>query len=301
MVTIPERQPVIQPLNKDWCGPYAEAVDMLRLDMIHPVVSGNKWYKLKHNIQYASDNAYTSILTFGGAYSNHLIAAAAAAYTCGVKSIGIIRGDYAQHNLTQTLKDCVAYGMQLSFVSREDYNKKQDVDFLEYLSRKFDNPFIIPEGGANEWGREGSKEIASFIPHHYTHICLSVGTGTTLAGVRVALHAEQECIGYVPMKNGGYLKDEIDKYLEPELRTKYTLFDKWHCGGFGKWNQELISFMNSFYKINHTPLDIVYTAKMMLGLREQLQSGFFSNDVRILCIHTGGLQGNVSVKDELVY
>jgi 1-aminocyclopropane-1-carboxylate deaminase len=191
--------------------------------------------------------------------------------------------------------------MQLEMVSREEYSNKNDTEFLERLSSKFDNPFIIPEGGANEWGREGSAEITEYITNNYTHVCVSVGTGTTLTGIRTVLPSNIQVLGYVPMKGGVYLKEEIDKYIELEKQDDYTLFDDWHSGGFGKWNDELISFMNSFHAINDIPLDIVYTGKMMMGISEQLKSGYFPMNAKILCIHTGGLQGNSSVKHVLSY
>lgn len=288
-------------MNKDWYQSYAVAVDMLRLDKIHPIVSGNKWYKLKQNIRYALDNGYKTILTFGGAYSNHLIATAAVGYQFGIQSIGIVRGTYAEATKTPTLMDCIAYGMQLAFVPREEYARKSEAEYLESLSNKFDNPFIIPEGGANEWGREGSKEIAGYIRDEYTHVCVSVGTGTTLAGIRAALPEHQVILGYAPMKQGVYLKADIDKYIEHDKRDAFSLFADWHCGGFGKWNEELISFMNLFYEANTISLDIVYTAKMMLGIQDQLKSGYFPEGSKVLCIHTGGLQGNISIKDKLVY
>lgn len=301
MAIIPEKEPYIQSLQPRWYQPYVESVDMLRLDAIHPVVSGNKWYKLKHNIQYAIDNGYKSILTFGGAYSNHLIAAAAAAKEYGIHSIGIVRGVHSPDITTDTLKHCQEYGMQLEMVSRDDYNNKNNAAYLEQLSSTYDKPFIIPEGGANEWGREGSAEIAQYISDNYTHACVSVGTGTTLAGIRATLPSNITVLGYVPMKRGIYLKEEIDKYIEQEKQDAYTLFDNWHYGGFGKCNDELIDFMNSFHAINNIPLDMVYTGKMMMGILEQLKSGYFAENARILCIHTGGLQGNSSVKHLLNY
>ncbi|MBS1772310.1 MAG: pyridoxal-phosphate dependent enzyme [Bacteroidetes bacterium] len=301
MAIIPEQEPLIQSLNKDWYQPYVLGIDMLRLDVIHPVVSGNKWYKLKYNIQHAIDGGYSSILTSGGAYSNHLIAAAAAAKQYGIKSIGIIKGTYAQDTLTPTLQQCKDYGMELVFVNHEDYKKIDTDEYHAQLKRDYDNPFIIPVGGANEWGREGCETIAAYISDVYTHICVSVGTGTTLIGIRNALPQKQIVLGYAPMKGGLYLKEEIDKYLHTDKQNAYTLFDDWHCGGFGKWNDELLNFMNSFYAINKVPLDIVYTGKMMSGIQQQLQQGYFSKDSRILCIHTGGLQGNASVKEKLIY
>lgn len=298
MATIPEREPVIQSLNKEWFQQYVEVVDMLRLDVIHPVVSGNKWYKLKYNIQHALDNGYNSIVTFGGAYSNHLTATAYAAKAFNVPVIGFVKGIYAKETLTPTLRECIDNGMQLQFVSNEEYSLKTDAQYLKSLSSKYNDPFIIPEGGANEWGREGSAEIASYIPENYTHVCLSVGTGTTLIGIRNTLAEQQHVLGYVPMKKGLYMQDEINKYL---TNKEVFLFDNWHCGGFGKHNDELITFMNSFYTTNHIPIDFVYTGKMMMGIQEQLRSGYFPEDARILCIHTGGLQGNVSIKEKLIY
>lgn len=301
MATIPEKEPFIQALQPSWYQPYVECVDMLRLDTIHPVVSGNKWYKLKHNIQYAIDNRYKSLLTFGGAYSNHLIATAATAREYGMHCIGIIRGVHSIDTITDTLKDCKEYGMQLEMVSREDYAQKNTPQYIEQLSSAFNQPFIIPEGGANELGRVGSSEITQYIPESYTHVCISVGTGTTLMGIRASLPITTKVFGYTPMKRGSYLKKDIDRHIEQKLHETYTLFDNWHCGGFGKHTKELIDFMNTFYTINQIPLDMVYTAKMMMGIEEQLKSGYYPNEARILCIHTGGLQGNNSVKHLLTY
>lgn len=292
-------EPHIQLLCEDWYKPYVQQVSMLRLDVLHPVISGNKWYKLKYNIEYALNNGYKAVLTFGGAYSNHLIATAAAAKAYGLKSIGIVRGNYAE--LTHTLQDCISYGMELQFVSREDYNRKTDAVWLESIKHQYNAPFIIPEGGANEQGRVGGEDIVAYIPEDITHICVSVGTGTTFAGIRNALPLHKILYGYVPMKGGVYLKDEIPRWLKPEHNTNWQLFDHWHFGGFGKWDTELVNFMKEFYTINQIPLDIVYTGKMMFGIMEQLQSGFFPSNARVCCIHTGGLQGNSSIVHMLQY
>ncbi|MEI8280107.1 MAG: pyridoxal-phosphate dependent enzyme [Bacteroidota bacterium] len=301
MAIINEHQAITQDLHSSWYSPYVAAVDMLRLDMIHPVVSGNKWYKLKHNLQHIRELGYDSLLTFGGAYSNHLVATAAAAYTYGVKAIGIIRGTYSADELTPTLNQCKSFGMKLVFVTREDYNLKENPEWLLSLSEQFNNPYIIPEGGANEWGRVGSEDIAKLISSHYTHVCTAIGSGTTFIGLRNALASTQNVLGFVPMKNGIYLKDEISSHLKDGQNTNWHLFDNWHFGGFGKWKDELIDFMNDFYTINHIPLDIVYTSKMMYGINELIQSGYFPHDARILCVHSGGLQGNVSIQGRLLY
>lgn len=301
MAIIDEGRITIQPLDKAWYRQKAAALDMLRLDLVHPVVSGNKWYKLKHNLRYALDHGYRSVLSFGGAYSNHLAAVAVAAEESGLGSTGIIRGVHAEQSLTPTLAACMASGMQLVFVSREDYTRKNDTPFLEELAARFNHPFIIPEGGANVQGREGAAEIALRIPGHYTHICTAAGTGTTLIGLRNALPVEKTLLGFAPMKGGSYLKETLVQYIHPLQNRNWQLFDDWHLGGFGKWDRALTDFMNTFYHQHGIPLDIVYTAKMMYGIGVLLEQGYFTGDARILCIHSGGLQGNVSAADLLDY
>ena len=271
-------------------------VAILRLDLLHPVISGNKWFKLKQNLSFAQEKGYKKIITFGGAYSNHLIATAAAAKEAGLQSIAIVRGYHAKENLTQTLKDCTIYGMQLQFVTREEYALKNEKDWLKNLSAQYPDAYIIPEGGNNELARKGIEEIALIIPDVYTHITVSVGTGTTFAGLRNAIDEKVRMVGFVPMKNGAYLKNELQ--LE---KGNWELIDDYHFGGFGKWNDELIDFMNEFYRINKIPLDIVYTSKMMYGLQEMIEKNEFDKGARILTIHTGGLQGNIGVADKLVY
>ena len=297
MVTIPDN-PVIQPLNPEWYGAAVQQVDMLRLDAIHPHISGNKWYKLKYNIAYAKENGCTSLLTFGGGYSNHLAATAAAAKAFGIKAIGVIRGVYDK--TTPTLDFCKENGMHLHFIPREEYAHKNDPAWLQSFAGQFGMPYIIPEGGANEQGRKGAEGIAGYIPEAYTHICVSMGTGTTLAGICNGLENIQQTVyGYAPMKGGKYLADELAGVIN--AANRWTIFDEWHFGGFGKHNADLVAFMNSFFEKNNIPLDIVYTGKMMYGVQQQIQAGFFPPEAKILCIHTGGLQGNASVGDKLVY
>lgn len=301
MDIIPDKACPVQSLKTAWYSPYVAHVDILRLDILHPVISGNKWYKLKHNIAHALEYGYNSILTFGGAYSNHLVAAAAVAKAYNIKSIGIVRGLHAKANLTATLQACTGYGMELHFVSREDYDRKTETGWLEQLSLQYNAPFIVPEGGANEWGRAGAAEIAMQIPGHYTHICVSVGSGTTMAGLINALPADKIVYGYVPMKGGSYMYGEIVDVAGAATPINMQVFDDWHFGGFGKWNDELLGFMNGFHKEHEIPLDIIYTGKMMYGLREQIHGRFFPPDASILCIHTGGLQGNALVKEKLIF
>jgi len=299
MGTIDDRNVVVQPLNKFWYGKKVASMDMLRLDLLHPVVSGNKWYKLRLNLLHAVDNGFKTIVTFGGGYSNHLIATACAARMFKLPSVGIVRGRYDV--LTPTLEACIAEGMELIFVSQDDYKNKHEPEWAQNLVAHFDELFIIPEGGANEWGRTGAGLIDRFIDDSYTHIILSVGTGTTLIGLRNKLPDHQQILGFVPMKQGGYLKEYISEHLPFEKDGNWQLFDSWHFGGFGKWNDELIGFMNDFYRENKILLDVVYTSKMMYGMKQMLEQNEFNTCDKVLCIHTGGLQGNASVRGGLVY
>jgi 1-aminocyclopropane-1-carboxylate deaminase len=297
MDIIDERLAVIQPISKFWYQNKVAALDMLRLDLLHPVVSGNKWFKLRLNIAHALDHGFKTIVTTGGGYSNHLIATAFAAKKFGIRSVGIVRGKYDL--LTPTLKACAEEGMELIFVTQEDYKNKHEPEWAKNIVAHFDEIFLIPEGGANEWGRTGAGLLNRFINDDYTHIALSVGSGTTLIGIRNKIKEEQQIMGFAPMKKGAYLEKHVVEHIHPDKNKNWQLYDEWHFGGFGKWTGELLQFMNDFYKDNKIPLDVVYTSKMMYGVRAMLQDNFFSSSDRLLCIHTGGLQGNVSVRSEL--
>lgn len=299
MVTIPDRLPFIQSIRPSWYQYKVAELAMLRLDVVHPEISGNKWYKLKENVRHCLANNYNSILTFGGAYSNHLAATAACAEYFNLNSIGIVKGKYVSENLTPTLLKCRSLGMQLEFVSNEEYRKKADELYFKELKEKYNNPFVIPEGGSNDLGRQGAASIVGYIPSGYTHVALSVGTGTTLVGIVNNIQGGIKVLGYAPMKGGGYLNDELSGLISSGIN--YRIVSSAQTAGFGKWNDELISFMNDFYMSNNIPLDVVYTAKMMYFLKEQLEDGMFSGSDKILCIHTGGLQGNNSVAHKLVY
>lgn len=293
MGIIDERKAIIQPIRKAWYQGKVASIDMLRLDLLHPVISGNKWYKLRLNLAYAVDHGFKTIVTFGGAFSNHLVATACAAKQFGLASVGIVRGH--QDHLTPTLQQCRDYGMELLFVTREDYRNRHQPLWAENLAAHFDEILIIPEGGANERGRKGAELITRFISQDYTHIATAVGTGTTIAGLRQKLPAHQHMLGFVPIKDTTEQQHYIIEHISEDKRDSFTLIPDNHFGGFGKWNDTLISFMNDFYRNTTIPLDIVYTSKMMYNLRELLDQNYFSAHERILCIHSGGLQGNASV------
>ncbi|MBL7712131.1 MAG: pyridoxal-phosphate dependent enzyme [Chitinophagaceae bacterium] len=265
-------------------------VNMLRLDRMHPFISGNKWFKLCYNIEDAIRSGKQSILSFGGAYSNHLIALAAAAYARGLSSIGLVRGEEAVHN--SVLAQCQAYGMQLHYLSRAHYAAKEDAGFLAELEQHFPEALIVPEGGANEAGERGAAEIAGYIDRPFSHVALSVGTGTSFIGLRRALPDVQQLLGFAPMKGGAYLAGTIKAKLQGLPENNWQVYDRFHFGGFGKISAEVSTFMARFYEQYGVELDRVYTAKMMLGIRQLINEGAFPEGAQILCIHTGGLTGN---------
>lgn len=267
---------------------------MLRLDTIHPLVSGNKWFKLKKNIQAAQAAHAEALLTFGGAYSNHLLATAAAAQAAGMASIGIVRGQPGPGTWSDTLKDCHSLGMDLVFASREIYSRKYDDTYLAQLKEQYPRAWIIPEGGNNEAGRAGAAAITTYLPEDSTHVAVAIGTGTTFSGIRETLDPRIALLGFPAMKGGAYLEPELKQCLSG-TRDNWQLCTDYHFGGFARHTETLITFMNMFYDRYQVPLDFVYTAKMMYGITEMIRNGIFPPGSHIIGIHTGGLQGNRSL------
>lgn len=273
---------------------------ILRLDKIHPEISGNKWFKLKENIKAAIELQHDSILTFGGAYSNHLAAASAAAHRFGLKSIGIVRGLHGDAQSSHTISFCRGKGMHIEFVSREVYQLKYDDAYLAALSAQYNQPYMIPEGGNNQAGRIGCMSIVPHIPQSATHVAISLGTGTTFCGVANALHNDVNLLGFPVMKGGNYLLEEVKPFINnPGL--SYSLNDLYHFGGFAKNTPILIDFMNDFYLKHNIRLDFVYTAKMMYGVFDLIAKGYFPENTHLIAIHTGGLQGNLSLGSKIIF
>ncbi len=269
-------------------------VVVFRLDQVHSEVSGNKFFKLKYNLEEAKRQEKSVILTFGGAFSNHIYATSSAAHLYGFQSIGIIRGEDADLN-NPTLAHAAKMGMQLHFVDRESYRKKNSPAFLQSLKDKFGDFYLIPEGGTNELAIQGTKEILSRVDFDFTHTCISIGTGGTFTGLAASIKSHQKLIGFSSLK-GEFIHQEIAYLREtnkiqpkglPEIKTEY------HFGGYGKHKPELIDFMGWFYKEFEIPLDFIYTGKMVFGVWDLIGKDHFSRGSRILLIHTGGLQGNV--------
>lgn len=276
-------------------------VDVLRLDLIHPVISGNKWFKLKEYLKEAQLLNKKIILTFGGAYSNHIVATAAAAKKNELESIGIIRGEKPTV-LSHTLKDAMNFGMNLFFVSRTAY-KEKIIPPEVFAHFKEEEIYIVNEGGYGAKGVEGAKTIlrlADFSSH--THILDVVGTGTTIAGLIESSYRHQSVIGISSMKNNFSLQYETEKFLSEQNKQRLTLIHDYHFGGYAKYTQELIDFMNEWFKQTSIPSDFVYTGKLFFAVKDLIQKNYFPPESKLLVIHSGGLQGNLSLpKGTLIF
>jgi 1-aminocyclopropane-1-carboxylate deaminase len=275
--------------------------DVLRLDQLHPQISGNKWFKLKNYLEDAAVRQKSVILSFGGAFSNHILATAAAAKRAGFKSIGIIRGERPPM-LSPTLDEATSLGMQLFFISREAYRNKEIPQRVYEVFSEADI-YVISEGGFGTKGKQGAGEILNIADTTgYTHILSAVGTGTTLAGLAAAARKEQQVVGISVLKNHFSLEDEINTLLTPAEADKVCLIHDYHFGGYAKFNSLLISFMNSFYRATAIPTDFVYTAKLFFAANELIERRYFPVNARLLIIHSGGLQGNRSLsKGTLIF
>ncbi len=271
------------------------SVAVLRLDKIHAVVSGNKLFKLHYFLKDALFSNHKTILTFGGAYSNHLVATAFACQAYGLKSIGIVRGDKTPQ-LSTSLLQCISYGMHLKFIPHDIYSKKEDEHFLNELIREFGNCIVIPEGGFHPKGAKGASLILKLIKeNNFTHICTATGSATTLAGL--LLGAENQKIISVPVLKGMKdISERIDFLCDFSInKDQLEIFDDYHFGGYAKKTSELISFINYLWQQHQLPTDFVYTAKLFFAIFDKIKSDYFNKESNILCLHTGGLQGNDSL------
>ncbi len=298
--------PPLQQINSEIARHAGVELYMLRLDLMHPWVNGNKWFKLKYNLLEAKEKNFTTLLTFGGAYSNHIYATAAAGNLFGFRTIGVIRGE-ERLPLNATLSFAVKQGMQLVYLNREMYRQRNTPALEEYLRQSFGDVFIIPEGGSNLNGVRGCTEIVGGAAIAFDRICVACGTATTLAGIALSLHKGQRAIAFPVLKNGAFLVQEIESlltnYLASDLPTPYNSPASWelvcdyHFGGYAKVNDELLLFSQQFTQEHGVPLDYVYTAKMFYGVMDLLKQGFFAKGDRLLLVHTGGLQGNAGIEE----
>ncbi|TRX20644.1 1-aminocyclopropane-1-carboxylate deaminase/D-cysteine desulfhydrase [Flavobacterium franklandianum] len=268
-----------------------------REDLIHPFISGNKFRKLKYNLVQAKAENHHTLLTFGGAFSNHIAASAFAGKENGLKTIGIIRGDELESKIQDnpTLKFAQECGMKFKFVTREDYRHKTESPFIENLKNEFGDFYYVPEGGTNEFAVQGCEEILFKEDAEYDFICCAVGTGGTVSGLINSSLPHQKVLGFPALK-GDFLKEEIRKFVHKE---NWELITDYHFGGYGKVNPELIAFVNQFYVEDQVPLDPIYTGKMVFGVIDLIDKNYFPENSKILLIHTGGIQGNAGMNLKL--
>ena len=264
----------------------------LRLDKIHPVISGNKWFKLKYHLDYFNAGNYSGIISFGGAWSNHIVATACICYLKKIKCTGIIRGERPEE-YSNTLLEAANYEMDLKFISRKTYAQKNSNEFLEWIKKEIPGHYIIPEGGAGKEGEKGAGEILQYADEKsYTHIACAVGTGTMFNGIRESASADQKILGVVALK-GWEVENE---------KNNTKMFLDYHFGGYAKYNPTLINFMNEFFRLTNIPTDIVYTGKLVFALFDLIKKDHFPQGSKILMIHSGGLQGNASLqKGSLIF
>lgn len=277
-----------------------------REDLLHPHISGNKFRKLKYNLQEARKQKKKKILTFGGAFSNHISATAAAGMEFGFSTVGVIRGEELGKDLKKTLSEnptlqfAASCGMELFFISRERY-RELSRDFqnpkmiLEELQEKFGDFYLLPEGGTNKLAIKGCEEILSQKDQSFDYICCPVGTGGTMSGIINASSNHQKVLGFSALK-GDFLKEEIQKNTS---HKNWEIIPDFHFGGYAKVNKNLINFINTFKKEYGVSLDPIYTGKMMFGIFDLLEKGYFGKHSDILAIHTGGLQGIAGMNRKL--
>ncbi|WP_114782200.1 1-aminocyclopropane-1-carboxylate deaminase/D-cysteine desulfhydrase [Botryobacter ruber] len=294
-------QAPLQQLHSPLLDQHQVQVWVKREDLLHPAISGNKWRKLKYNLLEAKRQQKETLLTFGGAYSNHIAATAAAGAEFGFKTIGMIRGE--EHlPLNPTLRFAREQGMELHYMTREQYRLKNEPETVLQLAQQFQQPYILPEGGTNALAVKGCTEIVSDISIDYDYICCASGTGGTLAGIIAGLAGEKQVLGFPALKGGAFLEEEIAQLIKDYNGQSYTnwqLVTDYHFGGYAKVKPELLTFMQEFREQHHIPLDPVYTGKLMYGLFDLIQQGYFPAGSRIVAVHTGGLQGNAGFSERL--
>jgi 1-aminocyclopropane-1-carboxylate deaminase len=270
-----------------------------REDLNHPHMSGNKWHKLKYNLQKAINQGSDTILTFGGAYSNHIYAVAAAGKIFNLNTIGIIRGE--EHlPLNPTLAFAKDNGMRIYYLDRSSYRKKESSEIIKQLQKKFGDFYLLPEGGTNEFAVKGCSEIISKIDIDFDYICCPCGTGGTLAGLISGLNGNKFALGFAVLKGASFLKDNVNSLLKNFTDSSFLNWDvnlDYHFGGYARTNSILLDFVNRFTSITKIPIEPIYTGKMLFGIYDLADKGFFTEGSRIIAVHTGGLQGLKGLSD----
>jgi 1-aminocyclopropane-1-carboxylate deaminase len=260
-----------------------------REDLLHPDISGNKFRKLKYNLAQAKKENKPALLTFGGAFSNHILAVAATGAANGFRTIGIIRGEELQDEIDEnpTLRKAQDFGMVFEFVCRESYREKSSEDFIAKLEAKWGDFYLLPEGGTNDLAIKGCEEILTTSDENFDYVCCAVGTGGTISGLINCSKSSQQVLGFPALK-GDFLREDICKFVQ---NPNWELVTDYHFGGYAKVTEELVQFINDFYQKYQIRLDPVYTGKMVYGVLDLIEKEWFPKGSKILMIHTGGLQG----------
>ncbi len=286
----------VQPIENKLFTAKGLQVSIKRDDLIHPIISGNKWRKLKYVLQQAQAQNKTHLVTFGGAYSNHLLATAAAAAKFGFKATGVVRGEEVEND---TLFLCKLHGMQLIFTDREGYRDKQAL-FKKFFANDR-QAFFIDEGGASAEGAKGVSELVNELPQTYDNIFCACGTGTTAAGIINGVTAKglpTQFNAVTVLKNGDFMRDEINRFLTSP--TQYALHTDYHFGGYGKTTPELIGFIKQFVTQTGILIEPIYTGKMLYAIYDLAAKDHFAPGSKILAIHSGGIWGLLGMKDKFL-
>ena len=283
----------VEKIEDDVTRKYAVNLLIKREDLVHPYVSGNKFRKLKYNLEEAKRQNAAQLITFGGAYSNHIMAVASAGYENNFRTLGIIRGEETLP-INPTLDRAQnRFGMRLVYVDRSSYRNKSREDLLDMLGISGRQAYVIPDGGTNALAVKGCTEIVQDLDMPLDYICCSCGTGGTLAGIICGVRGETKIIGFSALK-GNFLKNDIEKLVyafDKNNDNNWEVNAGFHFGGYAKFDDRLINFMNHFKELHGIPLDPVYTGKMMYGIYDLIKEGFFKKGETVMAIHTGGLQG----------
>lgn len=293
LTAIDLKKAITQAIELPFASKNAIAISVLRTDQIHPIISGNKWYKLKYHLQEVAEKGYKGIITFGGAYSNHLVATAFAGQLAGIPTIGIIRGE-APTNPSHTLQAIASYGMKLHFISREAYSDKATIENM--MKEEYPDYLIVPEGGQSSLGVKGAAEMLAGIDlSSYTHIACAIGTGTMMSGLLNAVLPQQRVCG-IPVLKVTEGNSEQEAFIRSQTSNEnFEILYGFHEGGYAKKNDSLLQFMNQLYQQTALPTDFVYTGKLFKALFSLIEKGHFPNGSHILAVHSGGLQGNASL------
>ena len=287
MINLPSYKPEIQQVETSLTKEKQVVWKVLRLDLIDDIVGGNKLFKLRYNLEEANKDGLP-VLTFGGAFSNHIIATAKACSLNNISCIGIIRGEKPVE-LNHVLIAAEEFGMKLHFVSREEYRRRGEEKYQEELLQQFGEHFIIPEGGGNDLGVKGCTEILSPIAEEFDYVFTPVGSGGTLAGLSLSAGLKAKIIGIAVLKGENYLEQSVKDLIGKKHVLHWSIQHDYHFGGYAKWNNELMEYIYKFKFSNSIQLEPVYTGKLFYGINDLIKKNFFPPNSKILCLHTGGL------------